>query len=211
MSCVRAKLIATAVLALVAAACSDGAPTGPSTEGPGPRQTLLPEMTATLSGTVLSASGVPIEGATVRVLDGLSVGTAVTTDAAGQYRFERLPRTNTNFSATAANHVEDRRGVRVDGSATLDFMLEPTPLFTRSGTGNDVFDLPPSITRVRIQGRWNGTGTSTFTVRIAGRTAVNENLRTINYEGVHLAAANGGGVVEVANAANIAWTVTEVR
>jgi hypothetical protein len=41
---------------------------------------------------------------------------------------------------------------------------------------------------------------------------VNENLRTtVTYEGVHPAGANGGGMIEVVNAPNVAWTVTEVR
>ena len=202
------------VLAVVAISCSDGTLTSPSPGGPtaGPRQTLLPDMVAPLSGTVSSATGVPIAGATVRVLDGLSAGTSVTSDTNGQYRFERLPRANANLSATAVNYIEDRRGVHVDGSSALNFTLEPTPLFIRSGTGSNVFDLPATVTRVRVSGRWSGTGSATFTVRIAGRTIVNENLRTaVTYEAVHPAGANGGGVVEVVNAPNVAWTVTEVR
>lgn len=208
------KWTAITLLVTLTAACSSGTPTSPSAGGatPGPRQTLLPEMTAPLTGTVFSASGAPIPNATVRVLDGLSAGSSVTSDANGQYRFERLPRANANFAATAALHVEDRRGVHVDGGNVLDFVLDPTPLFTRSGTGNDVFDLPGTVSRVRVNARWSGSGTATFTVRIASRTVVNENLRTAgSYEGVHLGREAGGGVVEILNAANIAWTFTEVR
>ena len=208
------KWTALTLLALLATACSSSNPTSPSGGGtaPGPRQTLLPEMTAPLTGTVLSASGSPVANATVRVLDGLSAGATATSDANGQYRFDRLPRANANFSASAPNYIEDRRGTHVDGTNVLDFSLEPTPLFTRSGAGNDVFDLPATVTRVRVNGRWTGTGTATFTVRIAGRTVVNENLRTAGtYEGVHLGRESGGGVVEVLNAANITWTFTEVR
>jgi len=202
------------VLAIVAISCSDGTPTSPSPGGAtaGPRQTLLPEMVAPLNGAVFSTTGAPVAGATVRVLDGLNAGTTVTSDANGQYRFERLPRADTNLSATAVNYIEDRRGVHVNGSDMLNFALEPTPLFTRSGTGNDTFTLPGTVTRMHISGRWSGTGSPTFTVRLAGRAIVNENLRTTTtYEGVHPAAANGGGIVDVLNSPNVAWTLTEVR
>jgi hypothetical protein len=169
-------------------------------------------MVAGLSGTVSSASGAPIAGATVRVLDGLNAGATATTDAGGLYRFTSLPRANANFSATAVNHLEDRRGVNVDGSNALDFTLEPTPLFTRSGGGNDRFDLPATVTQVRVNGRWTGSGSATFTVRIAARTIVNVNLRTAGaYEGVHPAATNGGGALEIINSPNATWTITEVR
>lgn len=205
------KRVLVTVLAIITIACSDQMPTSPSpATSVGPRQTLLPDMVAPLAGTVVSASGAPVVGATVRVLDGLSAGTTVTTDANGQYRFERLPRTNANFSVTAVNYIENRRGVSVDGSNTLDFTLDPTPLFVRSGTGSETFDLPGTVTRVRVNGQWSGSGSSTFTVRIAGRTVINQTIRT-PYEAVHSAAANGGGTVEIVNAANTTWTVTEVR
>jgi len=202
------------LLAIVTISCSDETPTSPSTDGAtaGPRQTLLPEMVAPLTGGVFSTTGAPIAGATVLVLDGLSSGTTVTSDANGQYRFERLPRANTNLSATAVNYIEDRRGVHINGSDVLNFTLDPTPLFTRSGTGNDTFTLPETVTRMNISGRWSGSGSPTFSVRLAGRVIVNQNLRTTTtYEAVHPAAANGGGLVEVINSPSVAWTVTEVR
>jgi hypothetical protein len=75
-----------------------------------------------------------------------------------------------------------------------------------------MFDLPGTVTRVRVNGRWSGRGSATFTARIAGRTIVNENLRTaVTYEGEHPAAANGGGIAAVVNSPNVAWTFTEVR
>ncbi len=111
------------LLAIVTISCSDETPTSPSTGGAsaGPRQTLLPEMVAPLTGGVFSTTGVPIAGATVLVLDGLSSGTTVTSDANGRYRFERLPRANTNLSATAVNYIEDRRGVHINGSDITQF------------------------------------------------------------------------------------------
>jgi hypothetical protein len=202
------KIIAVLLITLLAAACSD-VPTTPTAAGPGPQQTLPPDLTANLIGTVSGASGVRLAGATVVVLDGLSAGQSTTTNANGEYRFDKLPKTNANFAAAASNYIEDRRGTAVDGVNRLDFVLEPTPLFSRSGIGNDVFDLPPGITRIRVFGRWTQTGTSTFTVRVGGRAVLNENLRTIvTYEGTHLTV---GGTVEITNATNIVWTITEVR
>lgn len=42
------------------------------------------------------------------------------------------------------------------------------PVFTRSGKGNTVFDMPTYIRRVRIQARWDLTQTSNFIVHIGG-------------------------------------------
>ena len=83
-------------------------------------------------------------------------------------------------------------------------------IFVRSGAGNQVFDLPAYITRLRIQGEWNRTQTSNFIVRIAGRVVVNEILRdAITYDGTHQIA--GGGTVEIVSSGQIAWTFTEIR
>ena len=41
------------------------------------------------------------------------------------------------------------------------------PLFTTGGMGNTVFDMPTYVTRIRIQGEWNRSGTSNFVVKVA--------------------------------------------
>jgi hypothetical protein len=203
------KIISVLLVTMLAVACTEG-PTSPTLTGaPGPRQTLPPDQLADLTGTVSSASGIRIANASVTVLDGLGAGRNTTTNANGEYRFEKLPKTNANFAAVASNFIEDRRGTDVNGANRLDFVLEPTPLFSRSGVGNEVFDLPPGITRLRVNGRWNQTGTSTFQVRVGGRQILSENLRTIPvYEGTHLTV---GGTVEIINSTNIIWTITEER
>jgi hypothetical protein len=203
------KLIASLFVTLLAAACTDG-PTSPTITGaPGPRQTLPPSFVADLTGTVTDIAGTRIAGARVTVLDGLGAGRTATTDSSGAYQFEDLPKANANFAAIASNYIEDVRGTSVDGTNRLDFVLEPTPLFTRSGIGNDVFDLPAGIRRIRVNGRWTQTGTSTFVVRVGGRQILSENLRTVvAYEGTHLTV---GGTVEIVNSTNISWTITEVR
>jgi hypothetical protein len=81
--------------------------------------------------------------------------------------------------------------------------------WTRSGQGNDVFDMPSYVTRVRIQGTWNRTDPDNFIVKINGTDVVNEHLTSAPiYNGVHLTA---GGVVEIIFSTNVAWVFTEVR
>ena len=89
----------------------------------------------------------------------------------------------------------------------------PPPIFTRTGTGANVFDMPTYVTRIRIQGSYSGN-CENFVVRIAGRLIVNEILGTCsvasgrNYDGTFVAT---GGVTEVVLSTGITWTFTEVR
>ena len=101
--------------------------------------------------------------------------------------------------------------------ATVSHLTTTTPdtseLWSHSGTGNDVFDIPSHITRVRIKATWNGNGSPLFFVDIAGRSVVITSLRSLpnqTYEGTHL--ISGGGVVEITGSdGNTSWTFTEVR
>jgi hypothetical protein len=103
------------------------------------------------------------------------------------------------------NQTAGSNGINIEASG-----VRTGPLWTRSGSGNMVFDMPSYVARVRIRGEWNRRDTSNFIVRIGGRLAVNEILREpIVYEGVHL--TNGGGVVEITNSAQITWSFTEER
>jgi hypothetical protein len=87
------------------------------------------------------------------------------------------------------------------------------PLWERSGTGADVFDMPTYIRRVRITGTYSGS-CENFIIRVGGSTVVNVILGTCsvadarNYEGVH---AVTGGQVEVRSSIGINWRFTEVR
>jgi hypothetical protein len=87
--------------------------------------------------------------------------------------------------------------------------LAPRPLWTLSGAGNTVFDVPTTVQRVRIQGTWTREGNSNFAVFIGGRLLVNEILRdSITYDGTHL---TSGGIGETRSSTNIVWSFTEVR
>lgn len=198
------------VLSVLLVSCSDS-PTAPSNEPPPnnnpPAQTLY-----TLTGIVSSAASGPIGGATVTISDGPNAGKTTTTAGDGRYTLTDLTFAGFSVSVSAANHDGQSRGIALNAAvttATANFSLLPSALWSFSGAGNSVFDMPTYIRRVRIQGVWNRTQTSNFIVRIAGSLVVNEILRnSITYDGVHL---TNGGVVSITNSGQIAWTFTEVR
>jgi hypothetical protein len=87
----------------------------------------------------------------------------------------------------------------------------PSGYYTKSGTGDTVFDLPARVTKVRIQGSYNGTS-STFFVDIAGKGVVTEIIGTsqfpVAYDGI--SSITAGGTVEITSSSGVAWTFTEV-
>lgn len=95
----------------------------------------------------------------------------------------------------------------------------PTPppttlpaIFTISGSGDNVFDLPARITRIKITGAYTDFA-SNFIVKIAGSLVVNELMGTgfnqTKFEGTYLITA--GGTVQITNSTGVVWTFTEVR
>ena len=89
----------------------------------------------------------------------------------------------------------------------------PTTIWGVSGAGDNVFDMPTYIRRVRIDGFYGGR-CQNFVVRIAGRLVVNEILGNCSvalgrdFTGTYV---TSGGVVEITNASGVQWTFTEVR
>ncbi len=88
----------------------------------------------------------------------------------------------------------------------------PTNPYSKSGTGDNVFDLPSRVTRIRIQGNLNGNS-SNFIVKIAGQLVVNEILKTSTdvrtFDGTY--SLVGGGTVEIIGSSGISWTFSEVK
>lgn len=207
----RPTLTPLVVAMLLTIACgSDRSPTGPSSAPP-------PSVPTTLIGTVTSSSGSRIDGAAIRGMDGSNSGRSATTNAAGEYRFDGISSGNTNFSATAPGHLEDRRGLTIviSQTNTLNFTLEQAPIFRVSGQGNQVFDVPTYVSRVQVSGRYDGFCMN-FILRIGGRLVVNEILGTCSsatgrgYDGTHQL-QTPGGLGEIVNSTNVQWTITEVR
>lgn len=195
-------------VALFCAACSKST-TAPTTT----TTTITPPVATTfnLSGTVSSTSGGAINGATVRIVDGSNAGRSTTTSSAGSYSFTGLAVSGMTVNASATNYIATSRGVTLTSSQTVDFQLAPIPLFTRGGTGDTVFDMPTTVSRIRITGRYTANS-SNFIVKIGGRLIVNELLGTFwsmtTFDGTYLTT---GGVVEITNSSGVAWTFAEVR
>lgn len=86
------------------------------------------------------------------------------------------------------------------------------PLFSRSGVGDDVFDVPAYVSRVRITATYTGFS-SNFIMRIGGRLVINELLGTgwtqTSFAGNYLLEATGAATVT--NSTGVAWTITEIR
>lgn len=104
-----------------------------------------------------------------------------------------------------ANHTSGGNTTPISGRGLRE-------LFTRSGTGDNVFDMPADVARVRIVGTYPGFS-SNFIVRIGGRLIVNELLgtgwSTTRYDGTLL--TGGGGTVAITNSSGVAWSFEEVR
>ena len=104
--------------------------------------------TESLRGSVrMTDSNLPIAGARVLFLDGPNAGRSVTTNAAGEFRFDGLVEGNANLSATAPGYLEARGGLFVDRQAGVQFRLAPTTPIT-TATVPTVADSVPFTTPV---------------------------------------------------------------
>lgn len=99
-----------------------------------------------------------------------------------------------------------------DGQAGTGGIAAPGALaFTKSGTGNLVFDLPANVTRLRIQATFSGPS-HTFSVNIGGtplvRTTIGSSHTPPSFEGIF--AGPGGATVDIFDASGVDWVVTQL-
>jgi hypothetical protein len=197
------------LVALFAAGCgsSSTAPTAPPVVTPPVAQTF------TLNGTVTSTTGGPVSGALVRVVDGANAGKSTTTTSGGAYSLAGLAVAGQTVNASATNYVATSKGVSTTSNQTLDFQLAPTPIFTQSGVGDNVFSIPSTVSKVRIQGT-PSTACQNFVVKINGSLVVNVILGTCSvadtktHDGTYLIS---GGTVQITISSGVSWNFTEVR
>jgi len=82
--------------------------------------------------------------------------------------------------------------------------------WSMSGAGDNVFDMPTYVQRVKITATYTHYS-SNFIVYIAGKLIVNELLGTgwdqTHFEGTYV---TSGGTVEIKYSSGVAWTFTEV-
>lgn len=212
----RSKLVVAVLALAVVVACDGDSPTAPNPPSPPPAPDPV---TYDIQVRVETADGIGIPGATLEVLDGMFAGQTFTVGGSGNVLLTDAEGTM-NIEARAPGFANRRLGVgppaMSGGTQSLTFQLPRRgALWTRSGQGNNVFDMPFFVTRVRIVGRFDGF-CQNFIVRIDGDLTVNEILGDCSIaignrlEGVHLV-SGGGGTVEITGSAGVSWTFTEVR
>lgn len=177
----------------------------------------------TLSGTVRESGSGGLSGAEVEVIYSADDRIKFNTDGAGNYSRSGLRSGSMTVRASRSGYVTQEQQITLSGNQRLDFSLQrgappappspPPAAWSYSGTGDSVFDMPRSVSRVRITGQYSAF-CQNFVVKIDGRLIVNEILGTCSvaigttYDGTHL---TGGGVVEVTNASGVRWSFSQVQ
>jgi Carboxypeptidase regulatory-like domain len=124
-----------AALAVAFTACDDGSPTRPSIEPPSPKPVY------SLTGVVTEPVGVPVEGATVGVVDGPYQGKSSTTDSAGHYALVGVEGAF-SVQVTKDGYESSTKPVTVPQTLALD--VEITPLTIKGNiSGNWTLTIEP--------------------------------------------------------------------
>lgn len=184
----------------------DGSPTGPT-----PVPTVQPTRTrVTVFGVISKTSGGPAASVSVRAT-GPGPTVTTTTDGNGYYSLPGVTIGSVTLALGGTGYVARSESVAVSADTQHDMRIEAIPLYSRSGTGNDVFDMPRRQMRVRITGDYAG-GSSNFIVHIGPDHVVNEIIGTswpsTHYSGVHLVQ---GGLVEIVHSDGVRWSIQEMR
>src|SRR5215212_395823 len=112
----KSKLAYLSMLLLFIASCSgkSSGPTAPSTPVTPPAPT-----TFTLSGAVTSTTGTPLNGATIRIGDGVNAGRSTTAASNGSYSLTGLSLSGFTATASATNYVALGKAVTLTSSQTI--------------------------------------------------------------------------------------------
>jgi hypothetical protein len=116
--------------------------------------TLTGHVTAAVTNPLPGAPGVlPLQGATIKILDGPSAGITGISDNDGLYRLTDLTVGNATVSANATIYDELKAAVAINGTNTLDFAF-PAPSCLGQNTGRIAFR--NASPRVIEDFRWDG-------------------------------------------------------
>lgn len=210
------------VLCLLTAACGGGSssPTAPTpvaqTPTPAPAPTPAPTPTpppptiATVFGVVTDAhTGAPIGGMAVSAWVGTTIVASTSTDGNGYYSMPAVPVGPVQITYLRDGYNSHTERPTVAGDMRVDARV--VPFWQRTGVGDNVFDMPSYVRRVRIRGHYPSSS-SNFIVRIGGRLVVNELLGYSwsgpTFEGTYV---TNGGVVEITRSRDVQWTFTQVQ
>lgn len=200
------RAVISVLTAAILAACGSnggGSPTQPAASTP---------TTFSLSGTLTDGqTGRGISGARAVIADGPNANRSATADGSGHYSFSGLTQSGFTVNFTAQYYNPTSQGVTLTSNQTVNATLSPIPLFTVSGSGDNVFTIPLTVTRIHIVANYPGFS-SNFIVHIAGNGVVNELMGTAwnetHFEGTYV---TSGGTVEILHSSGVAWSFTEVR
>ena len=220
----RVRTLPILVLTVLAAACgSSSSTTTPS--GTGTNTGGGTTSTFTLSGTITSAAGGGIAGATVAVADGANAGKQATTDSSGNYSIANLTQSGFTVTITANGFVQQSKPVTVTGNTTLSVTLLPSAVFSVTGVGNNTITVPSYVTQLHIVGNyvlasgnfvvWVGpTGVDCDTVSNANchqlvNTPMGIVVGKVNSDGVY--STSGQPSLQVVRSTGVSWTISEQR
>jgi hypothetical protein len=176
----------------------------------------------TVTGLTVSGSGCSAGicsamagGSTIQLTATTQLSNSTTQNVTGQARWES---TNTNVATVSAAGLVTPKSVGESDVvatyqgrvASLTVRVQPF-VWSRSGVGDMVFDMPTTVSRVRIVGTYTGYS-SNFIVWVGHDLLVNELLGTgwgpTRYDGTLLTT---GGVTQITHSSGVSWSFTEVR
>lgn len=150
----------------------------------------------------------------MEIIGGATVGRSNLTNPNGEYTLADVNLGNNTIRVTKDGYISRDLGLVLNNvTNTQNVALQTVAPWSISGTGNNVFDVPTWITRVRVVGTFSGR-CQNFVLWIRNDLVVNEILGTCSvaigprYDGVHLIV---GGVSRTEISSGVSWSITEVR
>lgn len=222
------------VLAAIVSACGGSSPAAPT---PAPIPAPAPTRVVNISGdlafgavnigesatrtyTITNSGTAPLTVTSIQAVGGTGIAGFSATVTSGTIAAGASLSGTLRFTPTAAqfySNISSVIGDYTSGNASINVSgtgVNNSPLFTKSGMGANVFDMPTTVTRVRVFGDYGGN-CENFIIHVGGRTLVNEILGSCSvatsgrhFDGTFVTA---GGVTEVLNSSGISWTFVEVR
>jgi len=163
--------------------------------------------------TVTSTRSTIYVGQTEQMTATVTMSDETTKTATGTWGSDNTSVATVNQSGLVTGIASGKATVYID---TTEWSLRGTKLLTvrslwsRSGEGDSVFDMPTYVSRVRVIGTYTGYS-SNFIVYVGGSLLVNELLGTgwgtTTYDGTLLTT---GGVVEIKYSSGVSWSFTQV-
>jgi Abnormal spindle-like microcephaly-assoc'd, ASPM-SPD-2-Hydin len=220
-------------VALIASACGGNSTTPSSTPPPAPATRVITVSgdlafgnvnigeSATRTFTISNSGNAALTFTSLSAVGGTGITGYAANPTSGTVSPGGSITVSLRFSPTAAgffSHVLTVVGDQTGGGAAINVSgvgINNTPLFTASGIGDAVFDMPTTVARIRVQATPT-TSCQNFIVRIGGRASIiNVILGTCSVadarsiDSTYL--TGGGGVVSITSSTGIQWTFTEIR